>query len=208
MKEIWEISTLPYMLPVTVALGLFVAFVLLSVLTGGIGEGIDFDLDGDVDLEASGGGFLDTFLHVVNADKVPTMLVFAVLSVFMWMSGVALTVLINPSHSNLIGLGVLALAFVVSVVLTRYMVKPFIPLFKMLKQGEDNGVKIEGCQGTVKSIEITEKFCQVEIIGCDGPVLLNARLREGEELLQKGDDVVVLERSSDGKFCYVAKLKI
>ena len=45
MKEIWEISILPYMLPVTVVLGLMLLFLAFSIIAG-IGDGLDIDIDG------------------------------------------------------------------------------------------------------------------------------------------------------------------
>ncbi|MFC4991527.1 hypothetical protein [Rubritalea tangerina] len=207
VKEILEISILPYMLPVTAVLVIISFLLLLSVVTGGLADGFDLDFDAEVEADGSGGIF-DGFLHFVNADKVPTMLVLAFFSVFLWMAGIALTALFNPHYDNWIGIGLLVGGFIVSVLCTRFAVMPFIPLFRYLKQGEDNGVKIEGHRGTVKSIELTEEFGQVEIIGPDGPVLLNAKLTEGSAPLKRGDDVVVIERSEDGKFCFVAHIEI
>ncbi|MEO1856895.1 MAG: hypothetical protein ABGY95_05965 [Rubritalea sp.] len=207
VKELLEISMLPYMLPVSAGLVMIILMLLLSVVTGGLADGFDIDLDADLETDGVGGIF-DGFLHFVNADKVPTMLVLSFCSISMWMTGVSLTTLFNPEYNNWIGLGILAGGFVVSVVVTRFAVMPFIPLFRLLKQGEDNGVKVEGHKGTVKSIELTEKFGQVEIIGHDGPLQLNAKLIEGSEALKRGDAVVVIERSEDGKYYSVAKLEI
>lgn len=207
VKELLDISLLPYMLPVTAALVILLFMLLLSAVTGGLADGLDFDLDADMEADGAGGVF-DGFLHFVNADKVPTMLVLSFLSAFMWISGVSFTAIFNPEYNNWIGLAILAGGFIVSVIVTRFAVMPFIPLFRLLKQGEDNGVKVEGQQGIVKSIELTEKFGQVEIKGPDGPLLLNARLTEGSIPLKRGDTIVVVERSEDGKYCSVAKLEI
>ena len=207
MKELFEISLLPYMIPVTAGMVFLIFMLLLSAVTGGLADGLDFDFDADVEANGTGGIF-DGFLHFVNADKVPTMLVLSFLSIFMWLSGVVFTATFNPDYNNWLGLALLAGGFIVSVIVTRFAVAPFIPLFRLLQQGEDNGVKVEGQQGLVKSIELSDQFGQVEIKGPDGPLLLNAKLTEGSIPLKRGDAIVVVERSEDGKYCSVAKLEI
>jgi hypothetical protein len=196
------------MLPISVALVILVIYVLFSVVFGALGDDLNIDIDVDADADLGGGSVLSAFLQLLNADKVPTMLVIAVLTLLMWVSGVASTKLFNPEHSLAIGLCLLVGCFVLCVIATRFAVMPLVPLFKMIKSGEDNGVRVEGMQGVVKSITLSDSFGQVELRGDDGPVLLNSRLREGEEPLNRGDKVVILERSEDGKFCYVSKLEI
>ena len=209
MKELLDISLLPYMLPVSGLLALVVIFLILSIVTG-IGEGFDFTIEADVDAEVhgAGGNVLDAFLNLVNAKKVPTMFVLGVLALATWVLGVGLTVIFNTGHSNLIGIVILLVSFVVSVIVTRYSVMPLIPLFRLLHKGEDNGEKPVGKQAFVKSSELTESNGVVEYKGAEGVTQLNARLREGGAVLTKGESVVILERSKNNKFYYVAKLKI
>jgi len=194
------------MLPVTVILAAMCLFIIGSVVLGMGGDGLDIEIDGDTDFDADG-GFLDVFFEFVNADKVPTTIVLFLWIAFTWTVSVIGSYFLNPNGSNLIGIGIVGVSLIVALIITKYAVTPLIPLFKMMKSGENNGEKPEGKQAFVISEEVSEKYGLVEYSGCEGPVRLNAKIREGEKSLLKGDSIVILERSKDGKYYFVAPLK-
>lgn len=194
MKELWEQAILPYNLPLTIALGAVVVFWLFTLL-GAVG--VD-TFDVDLPDEGAGGdpsqlGELPgALLRLVNAGLVPLTVVLSVLVLAVWMTAVTVNYYFNPDQSMILAGAYFLLALVVGVVLTKILTQPLVPLMRRLKEAE-NAKPVVGEVGTVRSIELSDRYGQVEVVRHDGaPAILNARLSDGSEPLPRGSEVVIL----------------
>jgi hypothetical protein len=190
VKELWEQAVLPYNLPLTILLGAVVLFWLLTLL--GIFGTDSFDLDMDGDGEVHAGDIAGALLRFVNAGYVPVTVVLSVLVLATWLLSVLVNYHFNPGHSMALAAGYLVLALIAGVILTKLVTQPLVPLMRRLKEAED-AKPVLGELGVVRSIEITDRYGQVEVVREDGaPALLNARLTEGAVPLGRGAEVAVL----------------
>jgi len=189
VKEIWEQAILSYNLPLTILLGLVVLFWIFSLL-GTIGiDSLDGELDSDgadlSDLPAA-------MLRVVNAGAVPLTVVLSVLVLALWMLSLTLNYYFNPTHSSFVAAACFLGALVGAVILTKILTQPLVPLMRKLKESE-NSQPVIGEVGVVRSLEIDDRFGQVEVQRADGaPALLNAKLGIDAEPLPRGASVIVV----------------
>lgn len=196
MKELLEQAILFYNLPLTVLLGLVGVFWILSLL--GAVEIDAFDFDFDPEVEGAGEGASDGvsafLMRFVNAQDVPVMIIFSLLTLFMWAFSIAGNAAFNPDHSALIAGGLLFVNFLVSAILVKVVTQPLRPLMKAIKNDQEHQTPLIGMSGTVKSRVLDVEFGQVEIIREKGaPALLNAILPERHTAsLVKGDQVLVV----------------
>lgn len=207
MKEIWEQALLSYNLPLTLLLGLALLFWVVSLLGA-----FDFDADLEVDAEGGelegGGGVLGFFLRAVNAQDVPVMLVLSLLSLFMWLIAIISNYYLNPGHSGLVALGLLAVNFIVSVILVNLATQPLRPVFRSIKNNQEHQEPIVGSAGTVKSRILDRDFGQCEVPRPKGsPALLNCRLADGEKPLVRGDEILVIGYDDSARKFIIKSLK-
>lgn len=210
-----------YNLPFTALLGVVLLYWLL-VMVGSLD--FDFDLfdfgsgDGGVgevgDLPGGhGGGALGGAMlsagRLFGLTQVPIAIWGSFFILFMWIGSMLLNYRFNGAAGdrdlstaamllipNLIG----------SVVLTRLVTFPVGRFFGALSQVDDEVMKIEGHTGVVTTVELDERYGQVQVNQSGAPSLVNARLRESAPALHKGDLVRVLQPSHDGSFYYVEPL--
>jgi len=192
--EILEQLIKPYNLPFTIVFGLLAVYTLISVL--GV---FDLDVGGDLDLDASleGGvsGWFRSMLGFLNATDIPIMIILIFISAIGLFMNVVSNAYLNAGESIWLGFGLMVVNFILASVITAFVTKPFIPLFKMLKDDDEDRIPIIGRIGVVKSGQITSKFGQVEVPHQDNsPTLLNCVLPEHYEPLKKGDKVLVVEQ--------------
>ncbi|RYD19391.1 MAG: DUF1449 family protein [Verrucomicrobiaceae bacterium] len=195
VKELWEQAILPYNLPFTILLGLVVVYWLLTLL-GAIGfDSLDADLDGHVHDMHDGGHLGDlpaAMLRVVNAGSVPLTVVLSVLILAMWIVSILLNYYFNPGHSLLIAGGFFLVAFILSLLATKIITQPLVPLMRKLKAAED-APPVLGEIGVVRSIQLDSSYGQVEVQRPDGaPAILNARLGADSEPVLRGNPVAVI----------------
>lgn len=191
VKELWTQAIQPWNLPLTVLLGLVVLFWSLKILTGA-------DLDsGDADIDADGAdgetGDLSTdILRVVNGGAVPLTIVLSVLVLAWWVASILLNNYLNPDHRWPSNLGFFIASFVISVVATKLITQPLVPLMKRLKAAEDTA-PVLGETGIVRSIELDSRYGQVEVQRLHGaPAILNSRLDPDSEPVPRGTLVSII----------------
>jgi len=199
VKEIWELSTSPWIMPITLLLGFCMLYWLLNIIGFLDLDFLDFDFDGDGDIDLdtdhAGSNFADSILgqalRFMNASEVPLMVVLTVLFLTMWASSVAATSLFNPDLNNLISGVVCVGSFVVSVIAAKLITHPLRPLFKALRRGENDEEPVFGREATVVSLTLDERGGQVEVPREQGaPALLSARLSTGGPV-HRGDSVIL-----------------
>ncbi|MEM0896387.1 MAG: hypothetical protein AAGJ79_05825 [Verrucomicrobiota bacterium] len=221
MTEIFEEAIRAYNLPLTVLLGIVLAywvFVAIGVasadafdvdldmdMEGGVDLDADLDLDVDADIDADTGdvsevhhgNVLHAILRFVNAADVPLMVILSILSVSLWSIAVTANHYLNPSHSVLIATGLFVANFIVSIFVTRAITAPLRPLMRALKKGADDHEPVVGAVGVVKTSEVTQRHGQVEI-DRDGTVLLvNARVAPDAPDIGKGVSVLIVDEDKE-----------
>jgi hypothetical protein len=208
VKEIWDQALLIYNLPLTLLLGLVAIFWIVSLIgIGDVDADLDLDLDADGDLHGSEGIF-GLLMRVVNAHDVPVMLVISLLTLFMWMIGVASNFYFNPGESGAIAFGLFIGNFVLSVILVKIVTQPLRPLFRSIKNDKEHQEPIIGSTGFVKSRVLDQDFGQCEILRPKGaPALLNCRLAEGDEPLVRGEEILVIGHDDDTRKFIIKSIK-
>lgn len=190
-------------LPVTIMMGLVILYWLMVIL-GVLGmDAIDFDLgvDADLDLDLDPGldaehvgafGESLTFLHL---GEVPAMIVGSILVFFMWILTVLSNHYLNTGDSLLLGLVFALPNVIISVVVTKGFLWPFLNVFKNDQTMTETRENMIGVTGVVMTSEVTEKFGQIEIQIDGPPIVINVRTDNGEKLA-KGDNAKIVAFNS------------
>lgn len=210
MPEILREALSIHNLPVTIFLGVILVywlFVMVGVLEADM-DGMDIhtgdihagDLDHDVHVGASEGGFwvgCGRFLHL---GEVPLMIMMSFLALFMWVISVLSNYHFNGvpgDRSSALALLFLVPNFLVSLLLTRVAVSPLRKVFAAMHKTETEAEKIIGREGRVISAQVDERYGQVEIITSSAPLLVNARTPSGSPPIPKGTPVIVFAAAED-----------
>ena len=203
VKELFELSLNPWVLPFTILLAVCCLYWLLALLGTIDMDSVDFAFDSDIDADVgNSGGLFTSFLKLVNATDVPFMLVFSVVILCKWLINIAAILYWNPEGIVWLGLTTWVVGFIVSCLLAAVLTKPLVPVFKAFKAGEDNEEPILGQPATVVTANLTEKFGQVRVLRQSGAAaLVNCRLASGQVELKKGDDVTIITKDEkDGVY--------
>jgi len=211
MLELIQESITSYNLPLTVLLGL----VLLYWLTAALGV-VDFDTSMDLDLDLDLDGDADTngdasslsvfggFLKFMNADRVPVMIVVSLLVVFLWMVALALNFYFNEPRSYGLAMAYLIPNFIGSTVATKIATIPLRSMFEKVGMQGETHEPVVGRTGVVKSATISDSYGQVEIPTGSSPLLVNARLGDGnEDPIPKGAAVLVFRHDKETNLYFV-----
>jgi hypothetical protein len=174
-------------LPATVLL-LLVTLYWLMVIFGAFDLGaLDFDLgwepvsptDGVPDIAgaaAGAGGLFKAVLGFFYLGRVPTIALLSVFALIFWLGTVLINQWINPTADVLRGILSWAPVALGSLLLTRLVFWPLLPLFDEMhrRHGEIENTLV-GKLATVATSEVTETFGQVVIEQQGPPIVLNAR---------------------------------
>lgn len=210
MKELLEISLNPWVLPFTISLVLCCVYWLMALLGTIDMDTFDLDLDLDTDTDVDGsvgnsGGVFSSFLQMINATEVPLMFIVSVISICKWFLNIAAIITYNKDGVWWVALLTWLGAFIISCVITALVTKPFIPLFKAFKAGEDDEEPIVGREATVVTSRITEEFGQVRVLRERGSAaLVHCKLASGSEPLKKGETLMIIGKEEEGEF-YLGK---
>lgn len=189
VKELWEQAILPYNLPLTLLLGLAVAFWALTLL-GAVT--VDGDLPMEDGMDGNLGDFPTAMLRLVNAGSVPVTVVLTILILLMWIGSLLLNYYLNPGGSLLFAAGFFLAAFLIGVIGTKLITQPLVPFMRRLKEAEDAPPVIGGV-GIVRSIRLDPSYGQVEVERPDGAsALLNARLSADSMPVPRGTPVAII----------------
>lgn len=225
MTELIHLAMAPWTLPFTVVLGLCLVYWLLMMVGFLEMDAIDahLDLQGDVhagdahihvdgeaphDARANGshhgGGFISSCFEFLNIIDVPVMVVLSILTIFGWGFSMLVNHLFNPGNSAVLGFALLVPNFLLAVVLTHYMTKPFKKLFRSLSTDVHNPVELIGRVCTVQTGEVSNAFGQAEVDIAGASITLNVRSL-GDEKFHRGDKVLILEEDKKNRLFKVTK---
>jgi len=188
----------PYILPLTCVVGIFMLYWLICIL--GV-VGIEtFDLDLDVDADGASEGAIPpsiaAALRFVNAADVPLMAVLSLLSIFMWALSILGSYYLNPGAKELLAFMIIGGAFVMSVIATKLVTTPLVPVFRKIKELEKAEPAVGGV-GIVVSKQVDQKYGQVEQKRKEGaPAILNCRTSE-DSPIPRGTEVAVTSYDKD-----------
>jgi hypothetical protein len=190
--ELWQQALLPFNLPLTAALGVVVLFWLV-VLLGFIGiDTFDLDLTPDV-LDADSFSLPDLIGKLTNAADIPITIIASLYTLFLWGASVLGNYYFNPAQSNMIGLAILGGGLVVSLVLTKLVTQPLVPLMRRMKEAE-KAPPVIGQSGVVRSMEVDATYGQVLVEREGGaPALLVCRTSDGAPPIPRGTEVLVID---------------
>jgi len=197
MIEFFNECILPVNLPVTILLGLVLAYWLM-VIVGVFGmDMIDFDLDGDFGLEGGieadvdAGSLVGDFFRFMHMGDVPVMIVVSFFVVSMWIVTIITNHYFNTDFSWLITGFLIIPNLIVSLLATKLVVMPFATMFRHENDIELDRQEMIGRVGLVTTSEITDVFGQIEVAHDGPPVALNARTTPGQPLAQ-GDAAKII----------------
>ena len=234
MTELFKEAIAWYNLPITVLLGFVVLYWIVASI-GVFGEGtaldlggdVDMDVDADMDLDAAhdanldldfdgdaevhhGFGLSDAFmglLRFVNMDSVPVMIVISMLVMSMWILSMVGNYIFTGAGSVLVAILVLFGSFVISLFVVKAATAPIARVFRKMKEADkETREPIVGRSGVVRSGSVSTDFGQVEIsMKGAAPLIINARTREGNARLKKGDECIVIDEDEERDGIYFVR---
>ena len=183
----------------------------LDVDAGGFDADADFDADVAAEgaAEGSAGGF--SFLAFFNVGEVPIMFFVSIVVLAMWIVSMQINgwldaVQIDGVQQNR---GWIAAALAIPNFIFALFVAKFVVLpLKRLRREHKPVTEHDGKPCLVKSLEVTEKYGQVEIPTDESPLLLNARTEHGE-VLHKNDAAQIVRHvfGNEDNYYLVTKLR-
>ena len=213
MSELLRAAISAVNLPYTILLGLIVLY-WISVIIGffdldlfdfDLDTDVDADVDVDVDVDAGGlGGIGIAVLKFFHVGQMPITILISFFALSTWV----ISVLANyyTSNSNfLFSLLFFVPNVIISLFVTKFCTLPFRALFvKLNKEGEDTE-EVVGRMCVVTSSRVDSKFGQAEIRTAAAPLQLNVRTL-GDEVLEKGEEVPVVQEDPGRNFYIVSRL--
>ena len=205
MKEILELAISPQVLPLTILLVPVALYWVLNMLGAVDLDFLDVDFDTDSD-DGGMGGALQSALKLVNAKDVPVMVVLSIIVILLWACTMIGNLWFNAEQSGFAGGIIVLAALVAAVILTRFVVAPLKPFFRLLRTDEDNHLPVIGRTGIVRTAVIDARSGQVEVENAGAPLLLNARLSTDGPTLPRNSEVIVISYDADSGIYAVRSL--
>ena len=197
MLELFNESIQPVNLPATVLLGIVLLYWLMMILGLATVDLLDFDVDfdSDVDLDADvGGGLAADVLTFFHLGDVPVVILASFFSLFYWGTTLLSNHYFNPTWSVWVSLYGLLPCLFASLLLTKIITYPLVPLFQKMSVKEIKD--LVGRTGQVSTSELNDRFGQISIEQDGPPIVVNARTENGQRL-HKHDVVTITHFHSE-----------
>ena len=124
----------------------------------------------------------------------------------MWTISVVANYVLGNSN-GWIALALFPPNFVLSLIVTKTILTPFVPMLEQVFDQSSDKVQIIGKTCTVTSVEATPRYGQAELTTGGAPILLNVVTREGVTL-KKGEEAVVFDHDKAKGVYSIAALKL
>jgi hypothetical protein len=222
VKEIWELSISPQVLPFTLLLIPIALYWLLAVVGLIDMDFLDVDLDTDVDVDVDAGPEIDTdvdaghhtpgagilhgALRLMGANDIPIMAMMSIIIVLLWTLAMLGNLWFNPDQANLAGRIIGIVALVGAVLLARVITMPLRPFFRAMKKGGTENRPVIGRTGKVRTGKLTAESGQVLVEEKGDQLFLNARLMAGSDPLPRGAEVLIYKYDKETGIYYVRSL--
>jgi hypothetical protein len=211
LVELWHASVHLSNLFSTLLLLLVVVYWIV-VLCGILDiDTLDLDMDaGDVDgVEADLSGGSEGLLEYLNLRKVPLSIMVSIFALSLWLIGVLVNHYLHHTSSVLLGLAVFVPNVLISAHVAKFVTLPLVPLFRSINKGIAEVREMIGTRVRITSSSADAKFGQAEVISADvGPSVVLSVRTEGEEILPKGAEAVIVSEDSDKQVYVVSKLEV
>jgi len=170
---------------------------------------IDLDLDTDVNVDtdvssdiSTAGSFWSGTLSFFNIGTIPFMIFLTFFSIPFWFITVNVNHMLN-NESFLIGILILIPVIIISLLLSKLMILPFLGVFKRLENDEyAEDIEAEGKMCTLLFPIEPQKIGQAEVTDEHGNIKINVYTQE--ETLNKGDTALVIEYSKEKRSYLIA----
>lgn len=150
---------------------------------------------------------MEGMLEYFNIRYVPASIVISLFGLSLWIISMIANDLLNPGRVGIIGLGILIGNILVSGHIAKFASAPMVPLFKGIRSQVSAKKELVGSTVIVTSSKVDHQFGQAEIRGDGPPITLNVRT-EGEEVLQKGEEAVILQQQSETEHYIITTLEM
>lgn len=211
MGELFELSVTGSNLPFTILLGLVLVY-WAGVILGALDlELFDFDLDlggdADVDVDVGGvGGGGMALLQFFHVGTVPLSILLSFFILSLWIISVVANYYLG-NGSVLVVLLLLVPNLIASLFVTKLFTLPICALFRKLETESHELEVVVGKICTVKTSRVDPRTGQAEVETSGAPLLLSVRTRDGE-VLERGDEAIILEHDKENSVYMVKKLDI
>ncbi|MGN7783536.1 hypothetical protein ACTJIJ_03380 [Niabella sp. 22666] len=204
MQEFFHIAFSKVNFIATLFAILFAIYWIITIFTG-----LDLDVtDADADLDHdhpetqhSGDSAWDSVLKFFYIGELPILFILSLVSIFMWLILVNVTPLLGW-EDKWIGFVLYLPAFIVGLLLTKVVAMPFLKLYRMFNHKGEQSIDFIGKVGTVVAGIRQNKIGQIEIKHESDVIRVYAKSMTDEEY-KTGEQVIILEASSDEKFYLV-----
>ncbi|MCF7958916.1 MAG: DUF1449 family protein [Phycisphaerae bacterium] len=200
MPEVIQEAFLPVNFISTLLL-ILVLLYWLMVIFGALDLGVfdidvpEADADVDVDGDIGGGGFLSSILEFFYIGEVPAMIIVSIGVLSFWTISIIGNYYLNPTRSMLMALPVCAGNMVITILITKFTLRPFRAFFASLNNDENTIKDVIGQMCVVSTTQVSDKMGQAEVTSGGAPILINAITEDGCTL-HKGDQAVVLSKNT------------
>lgn len=218
VNELWELATSAHVLPLTILLIPVALYWIMNVI--GVIDLDFFSINLDPGGDAADAGLGDDAAHhgilgvtfqgmlrVVNATKVPLMVVLSILIILLWGFAMLGNHYFNPNGSGFLGGLVSIAALVLSIPASRLVTMPLIPLFEALRGDVDSHLPVIGRPGIVRTAEVTETSGQAEVEDLGTPLLLNVRVGPGQPVVPRGTKIIICRHEPQSGTYLVRRLE-
>ncbi len=169
---------------------------------------VDVDADMDVDTEAevgSSGGLFAGALHFFNFGKLPFMVIMSFAILISWFISIT-----TNHYFGKLSYGFAIALFIpnifVSLLLTKWITSPLVPLFKTFDEGVEP-VDFIGQSCILTMTASSKKMGQANVEIENNKLLVNVKTEEEDgEVLKKGEEALIVGKSENGKFYFVKRL--
>lgn len=204
MNQVWTVATSPVVLPLTLLFGLSMVYWLFTIFSGmdvdvemdaDIDLDVDADLDADVDAGGIGAGM--AMASFFNVGVIPLSALLSLWILGMW--AMAATVgLVFGFTDNAMGYAFYPGYLVVSLFAIKFITAPVAGSIRRQKLLEAEKRSVEAKVGFMLSDNDGQRISQCQVPTEGAPYLVNVRARPGHSL-KKGDRVLIIEKSEDGR---------
>ncbi|MBE7498297.1 MAG: DUF1449 family protein [Verrucomicrobiaceae bacterium] len=208
MFELFQVAISPHQILLTLLLALVVFYWLLVVLGA-----LDFEtdlpdsMDGDADTHAHHGvntsGAWITAGRFFGFSQVPIVVWLSFMVLFMWFFSLVLNQKWNPEDGTPRALLLLLPNMVASLAATKLVTIPVAKLFKAMTDADTEAEEVIGRTGVVASIEVDERYGQLEITAKGAPLLINVRVEPGGVPITKGTAAKVTAAGPDSAYYFI-----
>ncbi|UOU96866.1 hypothetical protein MUU74_10210 [Chryseobacterium daecheongense] len=209
-QEFLNVAFSPVNTVLSVLLALAVVYWLFTILTGlDIDVGVDMDLDTDMETPDGHVHISDDpsmwlqFLKFLNLDIIPMAYFLTLALLISWLASFYLNLYISLP----VWLGILVLIpiGIVSILLTKIILKPLNPFFKEINHKGEKSYDFLGREGRLKSAIQGDKIGIMEVFIGSDPMTLMVKSKDGV-MLEHGAQVMIVDEEPQKKVYYVKQI--